>query len=464
MPSSSSSSYRGAHRQARHRPALAPVQPGHDPPADPQRVGLVDGDVVGQAADPAVHDGPAELLLVGDLAGGHPHQRRTAQEHLRAAVDHHDVVAHAGHVRAAGGGVAEDQRDRRDAGGREPGEVAEDLPARDEDLLLRGQVGAAGLDQVDQRQPVLPGDLHRPQRLLQRPRVARAAADRRVVGDQHALDALDHADAGDDAGADGEVACPTRPAGRARGTGCRGRAAARSARGAAACRASGAGRPAFSPPPASAFACSASRAASASSIASRLAANCADAVSSVERWTLTGSSSGISSVRLSSHSPTALPCGSKRVLAATPRPSSPSITTLTARRFGSGWTATGRSAASGSSSRTRSRGERRGQPGGGLVGAGPDADVRRPALVAAAGPRHGAERRPAGRSRQSCSAHHREQSRLAGGTSSSARVPGRRGDVHAGAVGQDGDVRHVGLRHVGRRCRRRTASRCRAAR
>ena len=83
------------------------------------------------------------------------------EEDLRAAVDHHHVVAHAGHVGAAGGGVAEDQRDRRDAGGREPGEVAEQLPARDEDLLLRRQVGAAGLDQEISRQPVLPGDLQR---------------------------------------------------------------------------------------------------------------------------------------------------------------------------------------------------------------------------------------------------------------------------------------------------------------
>ena len=48
---------------------------------------------------------------------------------------------------------------------------------------------------------------------MQRPRVAGAALHRRVVGDDHALDALDHADAGDHAGADGEVACPSRPAG-----------------------------------------------------------------------------------------------------------------------------------------------------------------------------------------------------------------------------------------------------------
>ena len=57
-------------------------------------------------------------------------------------------------------------------------------------------------------------DLAGPLGLLQRVRVDRAAADRRVVGDDHALDALDHADAGDHAGADREVACPTRPARR----------------------------------------------------------------------------------------------------------------------------------------------------------------------------------------------------------------------------------------------------------
>ena len=37
---------------------------------------------------------------------------------LLAALHHHQMVAHAGHVGAAGGGVAEDERDRRDARGR----------------------------------------------------------------------------------------------------------------------------------------------------------------------------------------------------------------------------------------------------------------------------------------------------------------------------------------------------------
>ena len=113
-----------------------------------------------------------------------------------------------GHVGAAGGGVAEDQRDGRLLGGRRPGDVAEQLAARDEDLLLGRQVRAAGLDERDGRQPVLLGDLRGPEDLLDRPRVAGAALHRRVVGGDHALDALDDADAGDHAGADREVRAP----------------------------------------------------------------------------------------------------------------------------------------------------------------------------------------------------------------------------------------------------------------
>ena len=73
-----------------------------------------------------------------------------------------------------------------------------------------GQIRAAGLDQRDRRQAVLLGDLGGPEALLHRPRVARAALDRRVVGGDQALDALDHADAGDQRGADGEVRAPAR--------------------------------------------------------------------------------------------------------------------------------------------------------------------------------------------------------------------------------------------------------------
>ena len=59
-----------------------------------------------------MHLGAAERLVVGLLAGRHLHQRRAAEEHLGLLAHHHGVVGHPGHVGAARGGVAEDQRDR----------------------------------------------------------------------------------------------------------------------------------------------------------------------------------------------------------------------------------------------------------------------------------------------------------------------------------------------------------------
>ena len=160
---------------------------------------LVLGQLIGETADPGVHLGAAERLVVAVLAGRHLDQRWAAEEDLRALFDQHDVVAHTRDVRAAGRRVAEHQRDRRHAGGRELREVFEHRPTGDEDLGLGRQVGATGFDEIDERQPVLAGDHHRPADLLAAVGVAGAAADRRVVGDDHARDAFDLADPGHDA-------------------------------------------------------------------------------------------------------------------------------------------------------------------------------------------------------------------------------------------------------------------------
>ena len=157
-----------------------------------------------------VHVGAAEGLVVALLAGRHLHQRRAAEEHLRALVDHHDVVAHAGDVGPAGGRAAEDDGDGGDAGGRQRGEVAERLTAGDEDLALVGEVGAARLDELHVRQAVLAGDLEGAQALAHGRRRAGAAAHGGVVAGDDALDALDHTDAGEQAGADREVGAPRR--------------------------------------------------------------------------------------------------------------------------------------------------------------------------------------------------------------------------------------------------------------
>ena len=68
-----------------------------------------------------------------------------------------------------------------------------------EHVRLERQERAAGVDEVEARQPVLLGDLLCAQVLLHREREVRAALDRRVVRDDHALASFHDADARDDA-------------------------------------------------------------------------------------------------------------------------------------------------------------------------------------------------------------------------------------------------------------------------
>ena len=73
------------------------------------------------------------------------------------------------------------------------------------DIGLEGQERAAAVDEIDAGQPVLEGDLLRPEVLLDRHRVVGPALDGRVVGDDDDGRALDRPDPGDDPGARGVV-------------------------------------------------------------------------------------------------------------------------------------------------------------------------------------------------------------------------------------------------------------------
>ena len=151
-----------------------------------------------------MHFATAEFLGADDLAGGGLHQRRAAKKY-RALVAHDDgFVAHRRNVCAAGGARAHDHGDLRNAGRRHVGLVEEDAPEVflvRKYLVLARQVCAARVDQVDTGQPMLLGHALRTQVLLHGDRVIRAALDRRIVADHHALAARDAADAGDDPGA-----------------------------------------------------------------------------------------------------------------------------------------------------------------------------------------------------------------------------------------------------------------------
>src|SRR5436305_1239079 len=109
-----------------------------------------------------LHVGTAQLLGAHLLAGRGLHQRRAADEDRARALDDDRLVAHGGHVRAAGGAGTHHRRDLRDGLRREPRLVVEDpaeVVAVREDLGLQRQKGAARVDEVNARQVVLLGDL-----------------------------------------------------------------------------------------------------------------------------------------------------------------------------------------------------------------------------------------------------------------------------------------------------------------
>ncbi len=142
----------------------------------------------------------AEIFGGHHLAGRGLHQRWAAEEDRALVAHDHRLVAHRRHVRTACGARPEDGGDLRDAFGRQVGLVIEDATevlAVGENLVLARQERSPGVDKVNTRQAVLPGDLLCAQVLLDGDRVIRAALHRRVVGHDHAFATGDSADACD---------------------------------------------------------------------------------------------------------------------------------------------------------------------------------------------------------------------------------------------------------------------------
>ena len=170
-----------------------------------------------------MHLRAAQALFLGVFAGGHLDQWRPTQKHLGLAADHDVVVAHAGLVGAACGGGAKHHRDGRDAQLGQLGDLVEQPAALGEVANLAAdrrlgvavtriaaQVGAGGFDELDIGHAVDARDLQAAHQLLGVKGVEGAGPHRRVVTQDHALDALDHADADDEARADVEAGSPGR--------------------------------------------------------------------------------------------------------------------------------------------------------------------------------------------------------------------------------------------------------------
>ena len=178
--------------------ALVVAQVPHHLPEQADGVSVILGEVIGHAADLGVDLGPAQLLGADVLAGGGLHQGRTAQEDGAGALHDDGLVAHGGHIGAAGGAVPHDGAELGDARRGQHRLVVEDaaevLLVR-EDLRLQGQEGPTAVHQVKAGQLVLQGDLLGAEVLLHGQGVVGATLHCGVVGYDHAGPALHHTDA-----------------------------------------------------------------------------------------------------------------------------------------------------------------------------------------------------------------------------------------------------------------------------
>ena len=150
-----------------------------------------------------MHIGAAQFLGADDFAGRGLDQRRSGEKDRALAPDDDAFVRHRRDIGAARGARPHDDRDLRHAQGRHLRLVIKDPPemlAVGEHLVLRREIRAARIDEVEAGQAVVARDLLGAQVLLDGHREIGAALDRRVVGDDDAFAPPDAPDPGDDPG------------------------------------------------------------------------------------------------------------------------------------------------------------------------------------------------------------------------------------------------------------------------
>ena len=174
-----------------------------------ETVSFVDGQIVGEAADPGVHLSAAQRFLVDDLVDRHLDQWRTSQVGHRAAFDKDGVIAHPRDVGAPGRRRAKTDGNAGYPRFRQLGQGSKLRTAGDEDVGLAWQVSTGGFVQDDYRQAVGPDDVIEPQRLGQGGRVGRTALIGHIRARDPTQNAFDHPDPGDDTGAD-RIGCAPR--------------------------------------------------------------------------------------------------------------------------------------------------------------------------------------------------------------------------------------------------------------
>ena len=145
-----------------------------------------------------MHVGAAQRIDRDLFAGGRFHQWRAAKEHRAGAAHHDGVLAQGRHVGTAGGAVPEHHGDLRNTHLRQNALVAEHAAAHHVHAGKVFQIAARAVAEVHDRQAILDGDFQGAHDLGGRQGIPGAALVAGIVGVDHHLTAIDHADAGDD--------------------------------------------------------------------------------------------------------------------------------------------------------------------------------------------------------------------------------------------------------------------------
>jgi hypothetical protein len=182
---------------------FAPVEVGDDAAADGEGVFIVQGVVIGDAGDTAVHVGSAQVFRADLFARRGFDQWRTSQEDGAIAAHNDCFITHGGNVSPTGGTGTHYGGNLRDALARHAGLVVEDTPevlAIGKDVGLEREECSPGVNKIDAGQVVLLGNFLGAQVFLDGHGIVGATFDGSVIGDDHAFLSLDHADTGDDTG------------------------------------------------------------------------------------------------------------------------------------------------------------------------------------------------------------------------------------------------------------------------
>ena len=155
-------------------------------------VGIVVGIVVGYAGFTTMYVSTTKSFSTDLLAGGGFHQRRTGQKNGALTSYNNALIGHGRHIGTTGSTRTHYRSNLGNAPGGHISLIKENtakvLPVW-KHLVLPGQIGAAGIHQVDARQVVLFGNGLGAQVFFHRQRKVTAAFDRGVVGDNHAVPA-----------------------------------------------------------------------------------------------------------------------------------------------------------------------------------------------------------------------------------------------------------------------------------